>query len=86
MPYNKIPYRKFSFPCYFYTIFDQKIRIRKTRKGFIAEKFIKGFWKNKWIPLITYNGSYDAFPYQSEFECRKAILRKVSEQLKTPIP
>ena len=77
MAYPTIPYRKFSFPCYFYTIFDQKIRIRKTRKG---------FWKNKWIPLITYNGSYDAFPYQSEFECRKAILRKVSEQLKTPIP
>ena len=43
MPYTKIPYRKFSFPCYFYTIFDQKIRIIKTRKG---------FWKNKWIPLM----------------------------------
>ena len=52
MAYTKIPCRKFSFPCYFYTIFDQKIRIRKIRKGFIAEKFIKGFWKNKWIPLM----------------------------------
>ena len=30
--------------------------------------------------------SSNAFPYKSEFQCRNAILRKVSQQLKTPIP
>ena len=72
-------------PTYF-RFADMEIRIIEVSKGnFISQYKKKGFWRDKWINLVTYRGSKEAFPSKSRTDAVKSIINYLSEELKYPI-
>jgi len=72
-------------PTYF-KFADMEIRIIEVSKGrFISQYKKKGFWCNKWINLVTYSGSKDAYASASITDAVKSAIYLFSENMRYPI-
>lgn len=72
-------------PTYF-KFADMEIRIIEVSKGkFISQYKKKGFWSYKWVNLVTYRGSNDAYPFSSVKDAVKNIIYDFSEKMRYPI-
>ena len=72
-------------PTYF-KFANLEIRIIEVSKGkFISQYKEKGFFRNKWVNLVTYRGSKDAFPSKSITDAVKSAIYLFSENMHYPI-
>ena len=72
-------------PTYF-KFANLEIRIIEVSKGkFISQYKEKGFFRNKWVNLVTYRGSKDAYPSQSVKDAVKCAIYLFSENMRYPI-
>lgn len=78
-PKHYIPNAEFTF-------LETKIRvIQLPNRKYISQYKKKGFWKDKWVNLVTYRGSDEAYPYETMTRCVKGIIYHFSEELRCPI-
>lgn len=72
-------------PTYF-KFANLEIRIIEVSKGkFISQYKEKGFFRNKWVNLVTYRGSKDDFPSKSITDAVKSAICLFSENMRYPI-
>lgn len=72
-------------PTYF-KFADMEIRIIEVSKGkFISQYKKKGFWRDKWVNLVTYRGIKYAFPSASITDAVKSAIYLFSENMRYPI-
>ena len=72
-------------PTYF-KFANLEIRIIEVSKGkFISQYKKKGFWRDKWVNLVTYRGSKDAFQSESITNAIKSAIYLFSENMRYPI-
>ena len=68
-------------PSYF-KFANLEIRIIEVSKGkFISQYKQKGFFGYKWVNLVTYRGSKDAYPSQSVKDAVKCAIYMFSEDM-----
>lgn len=73
---------KEKYPVYNFELFKIKFRYRKNDKGYFSEMLHKGFFSNKWIPVVTYRGTEKPYYFKTLQACNEGFINHIKEEIR----